>query len=107
MSDDGRGIDTDIIRNKAIERGLIDGFSSLTKSELLQFILESGFSTADEVTQISGRGVGMDVVNSEIKQLGGSLQIDSDKGVRISEVPTITSVGVWIFPTREIGENFQ
>lgn len=80
ISDDGRGIDLDAIRNKAMERGLMKEGSDLTDKEVLHFILESGFSTAQKVTQISGRGVGMDVVNSEIKQLGGSLQIDTVPG---------------------------
>jgi chemosensory pili system protein ChpA (sensor histidine kinase/response regulator) len=77
LADDGAGIDLDAIRAKAVERGLLDQGAELTDSDIMQFILESGFSTAEEVTQISGRGVGLDVVNSEIKQLGGSLHIDS------------------------------
>jgi len=80
LADDGAGIDMGAIRAKAAERGLVDEDATLTDSELLQFIIESGFSTAQQVTQISGRGVGMDVVNSEIKQLGGSLHIDSSPG---------------------------
>ncbi|WP_126452629.1 Hpt domain-containing protein [Sulfuriflexus mobilis] len=80
ISDDGQGIDLAAIRNKALERGLMKEGSDLTDKEVLRFILESGFSTAQKVTQISGRGVGMDVVNSEIKQLGGSLQIDTVQG---------------------------
>lgn len=80
ISDDGRGINLEAIRNKAIERGLMKKGSDLTDKEVVRFILESGFSTAQKVTQISGRGVGMDVVNSEIKQLGGSLQIDTAQG---------------------------
>ncbi len=80
MSDDGAGINLDAIRSKAIERGLMDENATLSDNEVLQFILETGFSTADKVTQVSGRGVGMDVVNSEVKQLGGSLHIDSVQG---------------------------
>ena len=80
ISDDGKGIDLGAIRDKAMERGLMKEGSDLTDKEVLRFILESGFSTAQKVTQISGRGVGMDVVNSEIKQLGGSLQIDTVQG---------------------------
>jgi chemosensory pili system protein ChpA (sensor histidine kinase/response regulator) len=80
LSDDGSGINLDAIRKKAMERGLIKRDSDITDKEVLQFILESGFSTAQKVTQISGRGVGMDVVNSEIKQLGGTLTIDSEPG---------------------------
>ena len=80
MSDDGAGMNLEAIRRKAIERGLMDENSALSDNEVLQFILETGFSTADKVTQVSGRGVGMDVVNSEVKQLGGSLRIDSEPG---------------------------
>ncbi|MGB7934317.1 MAG: Hpt domain-containing protein [Gammaproteobacteria bacterium] len=78
--DDGRGINHDVIRERAIERGLIAEDVQLSDSEAMQFVLQTGFSTADKVTQISGRGVGMDVVNSEVKQLGGSLLIDSIPG---------------------------
>ena len=80
ISDDGKGINLDAIREKACERGLMKSDSDFTDKEVLRFILESGFSTADKVTQLSGRGVGMDVVNSEVKQLGGSLQIDTVAG---------------------------
>ena len=80
LSDDGKGIDTDAVRRKAVERGLIDDDSLLTDQEIQQFIFNAGFSTAAQVTQISGRGVGMDVVASEIKQMGGSVTIDSRRG---------------------------
>ncbi len=80
LQDDGAGMNLDAIRKKAQERGLIEDSSHLTDNDIMQFILESGFSTAEQVTQISGRGVGMDVVNSEIKQLGGSLNITSVPG---------------------------
>ena len=80
LNDDGRGIDLQAVRTKAIDRGLMAASANLSDHEVLQFILESGFSTAKHVTQISGRGVGMDVVASEIKQLGGSLDIDSSWG---------------------------
>jgi chemosensory pili system protein ChpA (sensor histidine kinase/response regulator) len=80
ISDDGAGINVDAIRNKAIERGLIDKNSKVEDDEVLDFILQSGFSTAEQVTQISGRGVGMDVVNTEIKQLNGSLYIGTELG---------------------------
>src|SRR5690606_5864741 len=80
LSDDGRGIDLEAVRTKAIDRGLMVAGANLTDHEIMQFILQSGFSTAKQVTQISGRGVGMDVVYSEIKQLGGSLEIDSAWG---------------------------
>jgi len=78
IADDGAGIKMDAIRSKAIERGLMKADTDLTDNEVLQFILETGFSTAEKVTQVAGRGVGMDVVNCEVKQLGGSLHIDSE-----------------------------
>ena len=80
LSDDGAGINLEAVRRKAIERGLMLPGSDLSDHEILQFILEAGFSTAEKVTQISGRGVGMDVVHSEVKQLGGSMSIESTLG---------------------------
>jgi chemosensory pili system protein ChpA (sensor histidine kinase/response regulator) len=80
VSDDGKGMDRDAIRRKAIERGLLRPDAQLSDRDLFGFVLETGFSTAEQVTKISGRGVGMDVVASEIKQLGGSLSIDSQRG---------------------------
>lgn len=75
--DDGRGIDPDRVRSTAIARGLLAPESDLSDRDLFGFIMEPGFSTADALTQYAGRGVGLDVVASEIKQLGGSLSIDS------------------------------
>ena len=80
VADDGKGMDRDAIRRKAIERGLLKPEVQLSDRDLYGFILETGFSTAEHVTQLAGRGVGMDVVHNEIKQLGGSLMIDSVKG---------------------------
>ncbi|MDB6141793.1 MAG: cheA 1, partial [Pseudomonas sp.] len=80
MRDDGAGIDLDAVRRKAIKRGMIEAGAEISDYELLQFILQAGFSTAEKVTQISGRGVGMDVVHAEVKQLGGSMLIDSTPG---------------------------
>ncbi|MGH8172201.1 MAG: chemotaxis protein CheA, partial [Rhodanobacteraceae bacterium] len=80
ISDDGRGMDREAIRKKAIERGLLKPDVELSDRDLYGFVLETGFSTAEQVTQLAGRGVGMDVVHNEIKQLGGSLLIDSLQG---------------------------
>ena len=80
VSDDGAGIDPDVIRAKAIRQGLLEADSKLSDHDVMQLILKSGFSTAETVSQIAGRGVGMDVVDSEIKQLGGLLEIDTRKG---------------------------
>ena len=80
ISDDGAGIDIPALRQKAVERGLITTDTKISDNEITEFILQSGFSTAKAVTQISGRGVGMDVVNTEIKQLNGSLHIETRQG---------------------------
>jgi chemosensory pili system protein ChpA (sensor histidine kinase/response regulator) len=80
VSDDGRGLDREAIRQRAIERGLLKPDAVLADQDLYAYILDSGFSTAENITQISGRGVGMDVVNNEIKLLGGSLAISSEPG---------------------------
>jgi chemosensory pili system protein ChpA (sensor histidine kinase/response regulator) len=80
VKDDGAGIDTDKVREKAIKQGLVSQDSNLSDRDAVQYILHSGLTTADEVTQIAGRGVGMDVVDSEIKQLGGVLEIDTVRG---------------------------
>jgi len=80
ISDDGAGINIDALRKKAIEKSHMLADADLSDTEIIEFILKSGFSTADKVTQISGRGVGMDVVNTEVKQLGGTLHIDSRPG---------------------------
>ncbi|MFW5969251.1 MAG: hybrid sensor histidine kinase/response regulator, partial [Halofilum sp. (in: g-proteobacteria)] len=80
ITDDGGGIDPAAIRRKAIEKGLIDAEDDRDDNEVIKLILETGFSTADEVTQISGRGVGMDVVDAEIRRLGGTLGIQTELG---------------------------
>ncbi len=80
VADDGAGIDLEAVRRKAISSGLLKEGEELPDEEVMQFILESGFSTAENVSHISGRGVGMDVVANEIKQLGGTLNIDSVEG---------------------------
>ncbi|HYQ72952.1 MAG TPA: Hpt domain-containing protein [Gammaproteobacteria bacterium] len=80
ISDDGAGMNVDAIREKAVEKGLLAADAEMADSDISQFVLQTGFSTASEVTQISGRGVGLDVVNSEVKQLGGSLHIESVRG---------------------------
>ncbi|MES1943423.1 CheA signal transduction histidine kinase [Salinisphaera sp. PC39] len=80
VRDDGRGLDTAAIRDKAVEMGLLASDAGLGDADLAQFIFEPGFSTARELTQTAGRGVGLDVVNAEIKQLGGTLTVDSGAG---------------------------
>ena len=81
LTDDGRGIDVEAVRNKAISQGLIDADdTTLTDLDIMQYIFNAGLSTSKQVTQISGRGVGMDVVISEIRQLGGSVSVVSELG---------------------------
>ncbi|SEJ30413.1 Hpt domain-containing protein [Frateuria terrea] len=80
VSDDGGGLDREAIRKRAIERGLLRADSRPSDDQLLSLITQTGFSTASHVTQLAGRGVGMDVVSNEIKQLGGSLAIESLPG---------------------------
>ena len=107
ISDDGAGIDVESVRAKAVERGLMAEGAALTDEEISQFVLAPGFSTAKSVTQISGRGVGMDVVHSEVKQLGGSIQIASrpGKGTRfIVRVPFTVSVNRALMVS--VGEDF-
>ena len=80
ISDDGAGMDIDLIKQKAVDLGLVADDSELTDEEILQFVLRSGFSTARQVTHTAGRGVGMDVAASEITKLGGTLKIESEVG---------------------------
>jgi chemosensory pili system protein ChpA (sensor histidine kinase/response regulator) len=80
VMDDGAGLNLKAIRKKAEELGMASKDARLTERDVMQFILEPGFSTAAKVTQSAGRGVGMDVVASEIRQLGGTLRMDSTEG---------------------------
>ncbi len=80
IADDGGGIPLEKIRQKAIDRGLLNPDAEPSRQQLYAFMMDSGFSTSSSVTKIAGRGVGMDVVNSDIKQIGGSLEIDSEPG---------------------------
>ena len=80
VSDDGRGIDPDKVRRKAIEKGLITPDANLSKEEIINLIFLPGFSTAEKVTDISGRGVGMDVVMKAVQALQGSIQVSSELG---------------------------
>jgi two-component system chemotaxis sensor kinase CheA len=77
ITDDGKGMSSEMIREKGIERGLITKDAEMTEKELLKLIFEPGFSTAKTVTSVSGRGVGMDVVKRAIDSLRGTIDIDS------------------------------
>ncbi|MBU0742380.1 chemotaxis protein CheA, partial [bacterium] len=80
VEDDGRGLDRDAILAKAVERGLVGEGAQLSEQEIFDLIFEPGFSTASEVTDVSGRGVGMDVVRRNIEKLRGSVDIVSEMG---------------------------
>lgn len=80
VRDDGRGINPEKIHKRAIELGLTTPQAQLTVNEVLSFIFSSGFSTASELTELAGRGVGMDVVGNEVRQLGGSIDIHTEIG---------------------------
>lgn len=120
ITDDGAGINPDRIEAKAIEKGVIEADHNLTKDEIVDLIFHAGFSTAEVVSDISGRGVGMDVVRRNIKGLGGSVEVKTTVGV--GSVFTITlpltlaildgqlcSVGsqTFVFPLVSIIESIQ
>lgn len=80
IEDDGRGLNKDMLYNKAIEKGLIEPGKEMTDQEIYQIIFMPGFSTAKQITDISGRGVGMDVVKRNIDAMRGNLEIESELG---------------------------
>jgi len=81
VADDGKGIDREAVRARAVERGLVAADARLSQAEIFSLILAPGFSTAREITDVSGRGVGMDVVKRNVEALRGSIEIDSQTGV--------------------------
>lgn len=81
ISDDGRGIDIDAVRAKAHERGVIHPSKTLSDIEAFNLIFDPGFSTAAKITNVSGRGVGLDVVKRQIEKLNGSVTVWSEKGI--------------------------
>jgi len=80
LGDDGGGLDMDSLRQRAVAHGLIEADEELSEEQTMQLIFNSGISTAAEVTEIAGRGVGMDVVRSEITALGGRIDVSSEPG---------------------------
>ncbi len=80
VTDDGKGIDHEFIRKKAITKGLIDEKTELSRKEIFELVFLSGFSTKEEVTDVSGRGVGMDVVKKKIGEIRGEVSLDSEMG---------------------------
>ena len=81
VSDDGGGIKTEAVRNRAIEKGLISAGDHLTESQIFALIFQPGFSTAKQITDVSGRGVGMDVVRQSVESLRGSIDVSSKPGL--------------------------
>jgi two-component system chemotaxis sensor kinase CheA len=80
VADDGRGLDCKKILARAVERGLIARGQSLNDQEVLRLVMEPGFSTSEQVTSVSGRGIGLDVVRRNVEALRGSVSIDSEEG---------------------------
>lgn len=82
ISDDGKGLNAEAIRAKVIDKGLAsaDEVTNLSDKQVFQFIFKPGFSTAEQVTSVSGRGVGMDVVRTNIESIGGAIELDSELG---------------------------
>ncbi len=81
IKDDGKGLDGDLLFRKAVEKGLVREDETLTDQQKFELIFMPGFSTAEKISDVSGRGVGMDVVRKNINELGGSIEIDSELGV--------------------------
>lgn len=120
VKDDGRGLNRDRILRKALDRGLIPPGSRPSEEELNLLIFEPGFSTVDQVSDLSGRGVGMDVVRQNVRALGGRIEVESrsGKGTTIRLVLPLTlaildglSVRVaeetYVFPLASVLESFQ
>lgn len=80
VRDDGKGIDAEKARRKAIEKGLVSPNAKLSRTQIYDLLFMPGFSTADEISDLSGRGVGMDVVRNNIAQLSGMIELDSEAG---------------------------
>lgn len=120
VSDDGRGIDKERVLSKAIQRGVVSGDENLTDSQIFSLIMQPGFSTAEAVSDLSGRGVGLDVVKTSIEKLRGKVEIDSKEGegTTLSIILPLTlaiidgmlvSVAdeIYIIPTLSVVESFR
>jgi len=120
VSDDGRGINKEKVLQKAIERGVITGDENLTDSQIFGLIMQPGFSTADTISDLSGRGVGLDVVKTSIEKLRGKIEIDSKEGegttlsmilpltLAIIDGMLVQSAGeIYIIPTLSVVESFR
>ncbi|MDD4855238.1 MAG: chemotaxis protein CheA [Sulfuricurvum sp.] len=120
VSDDGRGINKEKVLKKAIERGVVSGDESLTDTQIFGLIMQPGFSTADTVSDLSGRGVGLDVVKTSIEKLRGKIEIDSKEGegttfsmvlpltLAIIDGMLVQAAGeIYIIPTLSVVESFR
>lgn len=120
VSDDGRGINKERVLNKAIERGVVTGDENLSDSQIFSLLLQPGFSTAEAVSDLSGRGVGLDVVKTSIEKLRGKIEIDSKEGegTTFSMILPLTlaiidgmlvraSDEIYIIPTLSVVESFR
>ncbi|WP_342360440.1 chemotaxis protein CheW [Terrarubrum flagellatum] len=108
VSDDGRGLNHQRIAAKAIERGLISESDreKMTEAQIAKFIFHPGFSTAQKITAISGRGVGLDVVNANVEQIGGSIDVQSQSGHGVTFILTLP-LTLAIVPALLIGAGGQ
>ncbi len=120
VSDDGRGINKERVLQKAIERGVITGDENLTDSQIFSLIMQPGFSTAETISDLSGRGVGLDVVKTSIENLRGKIEIDSKEGegttfsmvlpltLAIIDGMLVQATGeIYIIPTLSVVESFR
>ncbi len=100
IEDDGKGMDADVLRRKAVEKGMMDeeAAARLDDREAYNLIFQAGFSTKEEISDVSGRGVGMDVVKTKIAQINGSVEIDSKKG-KGSKITVKLPLTLAILPT--------
>jgi two-component system, chemotaxis family, sensor kinase CheA len=120
VSDDGRGINKERVFRKAVERGIITGDENLTDSQIFGLIMQPGFSTAETISDLSGRGVGLDVVKTSIEKLRGKIEIESREGegttfsmvlpltLAIIDGMLVEAAGeIYIIPTLSVVESFR
>lgn len=120
VSDDGRGINKNKVLKKAIERGVITGEENLSDAQIYGLIMQPGFSTADTISDLSGRGVGLDVVKTSIEKLRGKIEIESEEGrgttfsmilpltLAIIDGMLVRAAGeIYIIPTLSVVESFR
>ena len=120
LEDDGNGLDRDVILKKAIEKGVVEPGRDLSDSEIFMLIFAPGFSTAEKITDVSGRGVGMDVVKRNIESLQGRIEVESTLGkgtkftIKLPLTMAITDAMIlrvghdrYLLPTISIEQSFQ